>query len=161
MGAKPMGGDGDGLGDEEIVAEINVTPLTDIFLVLLIIFMVTSSVIVEEGKNIDLPDATVSEETDAKGVTVSMSAEGDILVNDIVAEKGMLLELLQVAIDKAEDKIVILRGDASIALGRAVNVLVTSRPRGGTVRGNPTQDGGWANSTSRASPFRSNTDFTR
>ncbi len=124
MGAKPISSDAvDGVGDEEIVAEINVTPLTDIFLVLLIIFMVTSSVIVDEGKNIDLPDATVSEETDAKGVTVSMSSEGEVLVNDVVAEPGSLLRLLEVAIEKADDKIVILRGDASIALGRAVNVL--------------------------------------
>jgi len=131
MGAKPIAGDGAGeAGDEEIVAEINVTPLTDIFLVLLIIFMVTSSVIVEEGKNIDLPDATVSEETDAKGVTVSMSAEGEILVNEVVAEPGMLLELLEAAIDRAEDKIVILRGDASIALGRAVNVLDLAQQAG-------------------------------
>ncbi|MCP4038764.1 MAG: biopolymer transporter ExbD [bacterium] len=122
MGAKPIVADGEDTGDE-IVAEINVTPLTDIFLVLLIIFMVTSSVIVEEGKNIDLPDATVSENTDAKGVTVSMNAEGEILVNDVVAESGSLQRLLEVAIEKAEDKIVILRGDASIALGRAVNVL--------------------------------------
>ncbi len=124
MGAKPITSDTvDGVDDEEIVAEINVTPLTDIFLVLLIIFMVTSSVIVDEGKNIDLPDATVSEETDAKGVTVSMSSEGEVLVNDVVAEPGSLLRLLEVAIEKADDKIVILRGDASIALGRAVNVL--------------------------------------
>ncbi|MDP6980521.1 MAG: biopolymer transporter ExbD [Myxococcota bacterium] len=131
MGAKPIASDGlEDTGDEAIVAEINVTPLTDIFLVLLIIFMVTSSVIVDEGKNIDLPDATVSEETDAKGVTVSMSSEGEILVNEVVAEPGALLQLLEVAIDKAEDKIVILRGDASIALGRAVNVLDLAQQAG-------------------------------
>ena len=51
-------------GDEEsdgaIVAEINITPLTDVFLVLLIIFMVTSSVIANTGKNVKLPEAVVS-----------------------------------------------------------------------------------------------------
>ena len=54
---------GEGGDDEEpgIVAEINVTPLTDIFLVLLIIFMVTTTAVHEEGKNIDLPSATQSE----------------------------------------------------------------------------------------------------
>ena len=39
-----------------IVAEINITPLTDVFLVLLIIFMVTTSVIANQGKNVDLPE---------------------------------------------------------------------------------------------------------
>lgn len=129
MGAKPIGGDFEGDGDE-IVAEINVTPLTDIFLVLLIIFMVTSSVIVEEGKNIDLPDAQASEPTEPKGVTVSMNADGQITVNDVVAEEGTVLRLLEVAIEKAEDKIVILRGDTSIALGRAVNVLDLAQQAG-------------------------------
>ena len=58
----PSDGGGDD-GAEGIVAEINVTPLTDIFLVLLIIFMVTTTVMQDEGKNIDLPTATESEET--------------------------------------------------------------------------------------------------
>ncbi|MFT5443796.1 MAG: biopolymer transport protein ExbD [Myxococcota bacterium] len=124
-----MGGDLDGDGDD-IVAEINVTPLTDIFLVLLIIFMVTSSVIVEEGKNIDLPDASVAEDTTPKGVTVSINAEGEIMVNDVVAEPGEVLRLLEVAIKKAEDKIVILRGDSSVALGRAVNILDLAQQAG-------------------------------
>ena len=61
---------GDGDDDYGIVAEINVTPLTDIFLVLLIIFMVTTTVVQNEGKNIDLPRGSESEET-PNGVTVS------------------------------------------------------------------------------------------
>lgn len=129
MSARPLGGVVEG-DDEEIVAEINVTPLTDIFLVLLIIFMVTSSVIVEEGKNIDLPDASVAEDTEPKGVTVSMNAEGEITVNDVVAAEGTVLRLLEIAIEKAEDKIVILRGDTSVALGRAVNVLDLAQQAG-------------------------------
>ena len=129
MGAKSSFGDVENEADE-IVAEINVTPLTDIFLVLLIIFMVTSSVIVEEGKNIDLPDASVAEDTTPKGVTVSLSAEGEILVNDIVAEPGTVRHLLEIALEKADDKIVILRGDASVALGRAVNILDLAQQAG-------------------------------
>lgn len=129
MAATPIAGEAESYGDE-IVAEINVTPLTDIFLVLLIIFMVTSSVIVEEGKNIDLPDASVAEETTPRGVTVTMSAEGTILVNDVEAEPGTVLRLLELAIEKADDKIVILRGDASVALGRAVNILDLAQQAG-------------------------------
>ena len=56
--------------DGGIIAEINITPLTDVFLVLLVIFMVTTSVIQNQGKNIDLPGADVSDET-TQGVTVS------------------------------------------------------------------------------------------
>ena len=67
--------------DDGVVAEINITPLTDVFLVLLIIFMVTTSVIQNQGKNIDLPGAKVSDAT-PQGVTVTVSPEGGILVND-------------------------------------------------------------------------------
>ena len=92
MGAKAIGS-GDGGDDEEgdIVAEINITPLTDIFLVLLIIFMVTTTVAEDEGKNIDLPEATESEETPPKGVTVAVEAEGVIRIND---NNGALFPLL-------------------------------------------------------------------
>ena len=130
MATKPIGGEEiEGEGGE-IVAEINVTPLTDIFLVLLIIFMVTSSVIVEEGKNIDLPDASVAEETTPNGVTVSMRAGGEILVNDLPAEPGTVLQMLEAALERADDKIVILRGDASVGLGRAVNILDLAQQAG-------------------------------
>jgi len=116
--------------EEGIVAEINVTPLTDIFLVLLIIFMVTSSVIVEEGKNIDLPNAEVADDTTPKGVVVAMSLEGEILVNDEVAPAGGLQKMLEIAIEQAEEKVVVLRGDQGVLLGRAVNVLDLAQKAG-------------------------------
>ena len=59
--------EGDDAGD--IVAEINITPLTDVFLVLLIIFMVTSSVIANTGKKVDLPEAQQASSTPPKAVS--------------------------------------------------------------------------------------------
>jgi biopolymer transport protein ExbD len=114
----------------EVVAEINVTPLTDIFLVLLIIFMVTTTVIKEEGKNIDLPDAEVAEDTTPEGVTVTIDVEGRITVNEQVAELGNLQKILELALAEAKDKIVILRGDQSVRLGAAVNILDLAQKAG-------------------------------
>ena len=114
-------------GDEEgaegaIFAEINITPLTDIFLVLLIIFMVTTTVIHDESKNIDLPTATESEEIPT-GVTVAVDMEGRIQVNDRKVEIDELAGALELALEAAEQKIVILRGDKSVMLGQAVDIL--------------------------------------
>ena len=116
-------------GDYGIVAEINVTPLTDIFLVLLIIFMVTTSVIQDEGKNIDLPGASESEDTPS-GVTVSVDVDGVIQVNDRITAPAELLAQLERALDAAPEKIVILRGDKTVLLGQAVDILDMAQQAG-------------------------------
>ena len=112
-----------------IVAEINVTPLTDVFLVLLIIFMVTTTVINDESKNIDLPQATESEET-PDGVTVAVDDTGMLMVNDRRVEEEDLQAALERALGQAEQKIVILRGDKSVLLGHAVGILDMAQQAG-------------------------------
>jgi len=112
-------------GDEAggIVAEINITPLTDVFLVLLIIFMVTSSVIANTGKKVDLPEATQQTQTPPQAVTVTLTADDIVQVNDQVVKLGDLRRHLEVALAGSEDKMVILRGDKEVVLGKAVYVL--------------------------------------
>ena len=109
--------------DEGIVAEINVTPLTDIFLVLLIIFMVTTTAVHQEGKNIDLPSAEIATETTPEGVTVEVDEAGLIHVNGEVVPDGELGAALEASLAAAEDKVVVLRGDKRVLLGQAVDVL--------------------------------------
>lgn len=119
-------------GEDEsdgIVAEINVTPLTDVFLVLLIIFMVTTTVINDESKNIDLPQATESEET-PNGVTVAVDDTGMLMVNDRRVAEDDLQAALERALELAEQKIVILRGDKSVLLGQAVGILDMAQQAG-------------------------------
>ena len=118
-------------GEEEggIVAEINITPLTDIFLVLLIIFMVTTTVVEEEGKNIELPTATESDET-PKGVTVAVELDGTMYLNEKVVPAGSLFTMLEREIEAAEQKIVILKGDRRVLLGQAVSILDTAQQAG-------------------------------
>ena len=115
--------------DEGVVAEINITPLTDVFLVLLIIFMVTTSVIQDESKNIDLPTASESDETPS-GVTVAVDDSGTILVNDRKVTADELPAALEAALEAADQKIVILRGDKSVLLGQAVDILDTAQRLG-------------------------------
>ena len=119
----------DDSGDEAIVAEINITPLTDVFLVLLIIFMVTTSVIQNQSKNIDLPGAEVSDTT-PDGVTVTVTPEGDMLVNDEPTTEADLFRDLEAALKVADDKLVILRGDKQVLLGQAVNILDIAQQAG-------------------------------
>ncbi|MCP5058338.1 MAG: biopolymer transporter ExbD [bacterium] len=106
-----------------IVAEINITPLTDVFLVLLIIFMVTSSVIANTGKQVSLPEASVSSATDKQAVNVTITEAGEVQVNGRSVPYDQLGPHLKVALDAAEQKTVILRGDRMVILEKAVYVL--------------------------------------
>lgn len=117
--------------DDGVVAEINVTPLTDVFLVLLIIFMVTSSVVANQSKNIDLPGAEVSELT-PEGVTVTVEPNGQMLVNDVPTSEAELFGALKAALSDSREKLVILRGDKKVLLGQAVNILDTAQQAGAT-----------------------------
>jgi len=130
MAISALPGDADGGEDATIVAEINITPLTDIFLVLLIIFMVTTTVTQDEGKNIDLPEATESEDTPPKSVTVAIDAEGLVKVNDTIVPAGMLEQMIGDALAEAEEKIVVLKGDKQVLLGKAVNILDIAQQKG-------------------------------
>jgi biopolymer transport protein ExbD len=114
---------GDEETDGEIVAEINITPLTDVFLVLLIIFMVTSSVIANTGKNVKLPEAQQTSSTPPQAVNVTISTDGTIQVDGAAVRRDALRAALEAALAKTEEKQVILRGDKDIVYGEAVYVL--------------------------------------
>ena len=116
---------------DDIVAEINITPLTDIFLVLLIIFMVTTSVISSQGKNVDLPSSAVASQTPA-GVTVTLSADDEVAIDGTVVTGDAIAPALKVALAKAKDKVVVLRGDRAVVLGRAVSILDMAQEAGAT-----------------------------
>jgi len=135
---------GDEEGDGEIVAEINITPLTDVFLVLLIIFMVTSSVIANTGKNVKLPEAQEASATPPQAVNVTIAADGSVQVDGAAVSRDALRGAIEAALAKTEEKQVILRGDGEIPYKDAVYVLdqaqlagaegfalATSKKRGG------------------------------
>jgi len=114
-----------GLAREEnsdIIAEINITPLTDIFLVLLIIFMITSSAIVESGGKVNLPSA-VKTQSEPRGTTVTITPRHEIYVNQKKVTEASLENSLREVLNTSPDKIVILRGDKEVLLGEAVRVL--------------------------------------
>ena len=116
---------------EDIVAEINITPLTDIFLVLLIIFMVTTSVISSQGKNVDLPSAAIAAQTPS-GVTVTVTSGDEISINGKEVRPDQLGPALKAALAGSREKLVILRGDRDVVLGRAVHILDLAQQAGAT-----------------------------
>jgi len=116
-----------------VVAEINVTPLTDVFLVLLIIFMITTSAMVKPAADVDLPKATANEE-ETRGVMVTMTPAHEIYVNErpVAADDATLASVLRDALARTQDKVVILAGDRQVVLGEVVRVLGLAKEAGAT-----------------------------
>lgn len=125
LGRLPEGGD----GDEAIVAEINITPLTDIFLVLLIIFMITSSAMIESGPRVNLPQAGVTS-TETRGVVVTVDPEKNVYVDGHPVPREQLVEGLREAVAASDVKRVVLQGDRDVMLGEVVSILDQARSAG-------------------------------
>jgi biopolymer transport protein ExbD len=119
MAMTPLGGNGE---NSDIMSEINITPLTDIFLVLLIIFMITSSAMIESGGKVNLPKA-VATQSESRGTTVTLSPKREIYVNQKKVSEEGLEAALKDALNANANKIVILRGDKDVLLGDTVKVM--------------------------------------
>ncbi len=128
-------------GDDDepaVFGEINITPLTDIFLVLLIIFMVTSTALVEQGQSgagagvrVDLPKGAAQEIARvAKDFPITITAEGQIAVEgksiDVDALKARLGELAK----SDPDTQIIIQADVNAHHGRVVDVMEAARAVG-------------------------------
>lgn len=115
-----------------VFADINITPLTDIFLVLLIIFMVTTAVTIESAAHVDLPKAGEPQaSTDKpKGIIVTYNADHQVYLNDKQVTEAELVPQLHDALQNSTDKIVIFQGDPKVILGDMVRILDLAKSAG-------------------------------
>ena len=109
--------------DDGVISAINVTPLVDITLVLLIIFMVTAKIIVSTSLPLDLPKA-------AKGETVQLvfglevHSNGDLLVDGKrVDDDKALLALARESLAKNKELRAVIRADSKVQHGRIIRIL--------------------------------------
>ncbi|WP_459673438.1 protein TolR [Acidisoma sp. 7E03] len=120
-----VGGGRNGRGRYRPLAEINVTPLVDVMLVLLIIFMVTAP-LMTSGVTVDLPKTSAQPvNTDSTPITISINAEGKVFVQNDQTEIGDLVAKLQDVTKGQTDRRIFVRGDQSISYGQIMQVMGT------------------------------------
>lgn len=119
------------VSQDEVTPDINMTPLIDIMLVLLIIFMMTSSIAVESGVDIGLPQTTSETSPREKSaVVISLDNTGSIAVQGKTTAIEKLQEALSMAIRETKCPMVVLEGDRGANLGKVIQIMDTARAAG-------------------------------
>ena len=121
-----------------VFAEINITPLTDIFLVLLVIFMVTSSVIVnanggaaKAGLKVNLPKGGAADaQAKPSDLSIAILEDGRIVLSGDVVTTDELKKALDAAREKSPETLVIVQADQGVAHGKVVEVMELAKGAG-------------------------------
>ena len=128
MGAQ-VGASGSRGRRQSSLAEINVTPLVDVMLVLLIISMLAAPML-QKGLNLELPETETATDIDDATVVVSVDREARIRINDRPVHPDLLMERMKNLAAARPDETVFLRADKMLPYGEVLTVMDTIRKSG-------------------------------
>ncbi len=112
-----------GTGNSPFMSDINVTPLVDVMLVLLIIFMVTAPMMMQ-GVNVSLPQTTSKPLTAEKNyLTITIDSSQQVFINDYKVAVEALQEKMEKILEGRPDQKVYLRADSGVPYGVVVRVI--------------------------------------
>ena len=112
-----------GSGNDQLMSEINVTPFVDVMLVLLIIFMVTTPMLVQ-GVDVNLPTATSEAlPSNKEQLIISIDNDSKVYINDLEVSVAFLTQKLDAVLENFDKKSVYLKADKKVPYGIVVNVI--------------------------------------
>jgi biopolymer transport protein TolR len=121
---------GANLDDDDIISGINVTPLVDIMLVLLIIFMLTANIINNPAIQVDLPKASTGEATEPTTIALTLTEDGSIYLNGELTTKPALIAYLP-EVAKADEKAqALIAADKAVPHGKVIQLIDLVRQMG-------------------------------
>lgn len=112
-----------GTDDQEVISEINVVPLVDIILVVLIIFMITAPLFMKPSINVNLPKAASGEQTIPSKLNISLTADGRINLNGTFVDEAAVQAKAAEELTKNADIQAVISADKDVPHGRVVGVL--------------------------------------
>jgi biopolymer transport protein TolR len=116
--------------NDNSISQINITPLVDVMLVLLIIFMVTAPIL-QQGVNVDLPQVTTGPLTGKdEQLVVIVTREGKVQLNDSPLKVEELQKKLVAILQARPDREIYLRADKNVPYGKVVEVMAAARNAG-------------------------------
>ncbi|MBN8536158.1 MAG: biopolymer transporter ExbD [Deltaproteobacteria bacterium] len=109
--------------DEEPLSDINVVPLVDIILVVLIIFMVTAPMFMKPSINVNLPKAATGDQTQASKLNVSITVDGRLNLNGVFSSETKISEKAKEELAKNPEVQAVISADKDVSHGRVIAVL--------------------------------------
>ena len=106
--------------DDDVISDINITPFVDIILVVLIIFMVTATTIVESSIKVNLPEAASGEATESTSLGLTLLADGGLLLDGKPTDTAGVRERISSAKNAGEDVVCLIAADKEVSHGRVV-----------------------------------------
>jgi len=119
-----------GGNNSQLMSDINVTPLVDVMLVLLIIFMVTAPMMMQ-GVDVSLPEATAKPlESEKEHLIITIDTKNQVFINDFQVTVDGLGEKLEKILEGRSDREVFLKADKDISYGTVVQVMAEVKGAG-------------------------------
>lgn len=115
MGSKASGSD--------TIADINMVPLIDIILVVLIIFMVTAPAMIKPSIKVTLPEASSADETTPSLLNVAITADGQVMINNEEVDESSAKELARVEVERNPEVQAVVVADIGVPYGDVIRVL--------------------------------------
>lgn len=113
-----------------LVSEINVTPLVDVMLVLLIIFMVTAPMMTQ-GLEVDLPETTAKAlNQKEEPVIITLDKDGKIMLGKIEVSQALFRQQLEKQYGKNKEQAIFLKADKRVAYGMVVTIMADIKAAG-------------------------------
>jgi len=120
------------------MADINMTPLIDVMLVLLIIFMVAAPMLTT-GVDVNLPESRTGKSLESEAITVSLARDGRLQMGETFMAEAVLKKTLRQKAAEGRKRPVLVRADHNIPYGRVIAVVDAIREAGFTQVGFVTQ----------------------
>lgn len=125
MGASAPSG-----GGRAPISGINITPLVDVMLVLLVIMMVSATYIVSQTMKVDLPKTSTSDGSSKSLAAISVTKDHEIYFNKEQVNEDELVKKLRAALAEDKELTVIVSGDTKADYGQVVHILDVAREQG-------------------------------
>ena len=123
-------------GDDDVISDINVTPLVDIMLCLLVIFMVTTSYVVADSLKVDLPEASTGDATEPSVVMLTFTVDKDtgarqLYLNGEKADEAALRAHIQkVKAEGKKDVQAVIAADKNASHGEVIHLIDVVKQEG-------------------------------